>query len=328
MDLLRFAHSPAGRLVRVGWGAAAYWAFMPHPLPPTLDLEPLQPRLDVATAALADLAALAAALPDPARLTRPFLRREALYSCRIEGNRLDGPKLLAREFAPSAYADPDLVEVLNYVHALHYGLERLATLPLSVRLLRELHARLLKGVRGQEQTPGEFRRSQNWIGPPGCTLNTAAYVPPPAPEMWEALGGLEHYLHHDDMLPRLVRLGCIHYQFEAIHPFLDGNGRLGRLLMALLLVHWGVLPAPLLTLSAYFEQNRPRYYAALYEVSAGGAWQDWLAFFLDGVTDQARDAQARAERLLEAEQRYGPLWPQAHVAPAPDALAALAAVVG
>lgn len=192
-------------------------------------------------------------------------------------------------------------EVLNYVRALEYGLERVAELPVSLRLLRELHERLMTGVRGNQATPGEFRRSQNWIGRPGCMLNEAEYVPPPAAEMHAALDLFERYLYTDDDYPPLVRLAFIHYQFEAIHPFLDGNGRIGRLLISLLLVNWDLLSLPLLYLSAYFEQHRQEYYDLLLAVSQRGAWREWLAFFLAGVEEQARDANARAKRLQDLQ---------------------------
>jgi len=187
--------------------------------------------------------------------------------------------------------------VLNYVRALEYGLERLDTLPVSLRLIRELHERLMAGVRGEHAAPGEFRSSQNWIGPPNCTLNEAEFVPPPVPHMHEALDAFERYLHSEDVYPPLVRLALIHYQFEAIHPFVDGNGRIGRLLISLLLVEWGLIPLPLLYLSAFFHRYRQAYYDLLMAVSESGAWGDWLLFFLRGVTEQARDAIARAKRL-------------------------------
>ncbi len=197
-------------------------------------------------------------------------------------------------------------DVANYVTALEDGLERLATLPVSLRLIRELHERLLQRVRGGDATPGSFRTSQNWIGRPGCPLNDAEFVPPPVPEMLEALDHFEKYLHADDEENALlVRLALIHYQFETIHPFLDGNGRIGRLLITLLLVNWNLLPSPLLYLSAYFERQREQYYAHLRSVSQRGAWREWILFFLQGVAEQSRDATARAKRLqdLQAEWR-------------------------
>jgi len=220
--------------------------------------------------------------------------------------------LLAYEATQLSFleAGSDVREVHNYVRALEYGLERINTLPVSLRLIRELHARLMEGVAGKEHlggdvwTPGDFRRSQNWIGPAGSTLETAPYVPPPVEEMLAALGVLENFIHAPSDLPPLLRLGLIHYQFEAIHPFLDGNGRVGRLLVALLLSAWQLLPQPLLYLSAYFESNRRDYYDLLLAVSQRAAWEDWLLYFLEGVKQQSLDAVDRISRLQALRVRY------------------------
>jgi Fic family protein len=309
----RFRDSPSGRLIRIGRAEAAYWAFVPNPLP--ADLPPdseLMATLADASYALGELAALGRGLSNPHLLINPFIRREAVLSSRIEGTQANVADLYAFEvgqlplpgFDP-APAESDVLEVANYVVALEYGLERQQTLPLSLRLLREMHARLLRGVRGGQATPGGFRTSQNWIGRPGCTLADAQFVPPPVPEMEAALAAFEIYLHADDPAnPALVRLACIHYQFEAIHPFLDGNGRIGRLLTSLLLVNWRLLPSPLLYLSAYFERERHRYYDLLLAVSERGAWRDWVLFFLAGVAEQARDAGARAKRLEDLRSSW------------------------
>jgi Fic family protein len=260
---------------------------------------------------MGELAGLGRAMPNPHLLIGPFLRREAVLSSRIEGAQADLADLYAYEagqFSPaerrSGASEADVREVLNYVRALEYGLQRVAELPVSLRLLRELHERLLAGVRGNQATPGEFRRSQNWIGRPGCTLSDAEYVPPPAAEMHVALDLFERYLYADDGYPPLVRLAFIHYQFEAIHPFLDGNGRIGRLLISLLLVNWDLLSLPLLYLSAYFEQHRQEYYDLLLAVSQRSAWREWLAFFLAGIEEQARDANARAKRLQDLQLEW------------------------
>jgi Fic family protein len=195
--------------------------------------------------------------------------------------------------------------VLNYVHALEYGLQRVETLPVSKRLMLELHERLLHGVRGERATPGEFRRSQNWIGRPGSALVDADFVPPPVSDMLDALDALEKYIHDEEAPhPPLLRLAFIHYQFEAIHPFLDGNGRIGRLLLSLLLVNWQLLPLPLLCLSAYFERNRQAYYDRLMAVSAQSAWRDWAEFFLAGVAEQACDASDRAKRVQDLQVEW------------------------
>ncbi len=215
--------------------------------------------------------------------------------------RPDSRHCRAPDLPPS---ESDVREVLNYVRALEYGLERVNTLPVSLRLIRELHAHLMEGVRGGQATPGEFRRSQNWIGRPGCTLSDATFVPPPIPEMLAALGELEKHLHGESVYPPLVRLGLIHYQFEAIHPFLDGNGRIGRLIISLLLVNWKLLPLPLLYLSAYFERNRNSYYDLLLAVSERGAWREWLMFFLRGVDEQARDTITRAKQLQDLQLEW------------------------
>jgi Fic family protein len=255
---------------------------------------------------LGELSGLGRSLPNPHLLIMPFVRREAVLSSRIEGTRASLSDLYTYEAIQLSMFEPppDVREVYNYVKALEYGLERLHNLPLSLRLIREIHARLMEGVRGEHQTPGEFRRSQNWIGPPGCTLNEATFVPPPVPEMHRALDAFEEYLHQTPSLPPLVRLGLIHYQFEVIHPFLDGNGRIGRLLVTLLLCTWNLIPEPLLYLSAYLEAQRQDYYDRLLAVSREGAWQAWLWFFLHGVSLQARDVIARSRKLQNLRERY------------------------
>jgi len=282
---------------------------MPHPLPPALPLEKSHVRiLSEADRALGELAGLGRAMPNPHLLIGPFMRREAVLSSRIEGTQADITDLYAYEAKqlplPGLKASPpesDVREVLNYVRATEYGLKRLDTLPVSLRLIRELHERLMEGARGEQATPGEFRRSQNWIGRPGCTLKDADFVPPPVDEMLESLDSFEKYLHSKNDCPPLVRLAFIHYQFEAIHPFLDGNGRIGRLLISLLLVDWNLMPLPLLYLSAFFEKYRNEYYELLMKVSENGAWHEWVTFFLRGVEEQARDAIVRAKRLQDLQ---------------------------
>ena len=312
MNRERFQNSPSGNLKQIGQGDVAYWAFVPNPLPPSLTLDSaLVLTLSEADRALGELAGLGRALPNPHLLINPFIRREAVLSSRIEGTQTDLTDLYAYEAGQLALPglkpappEADMREVHNYVCALEYGLERLGTLPVSLRLMRELHAHLLEGVRGEEATPDEFRLSQNWIGRPGCTLNDAEFVPPPVDEMHAALNAFEKYLHAQDDFPPLVRLAFMHYQFEAIHPFVDGNGRIGRLLIALLLVHWNLLPLPLLYLSAFFEKRRQEYYDLLMDVSARGAWREWIEFFLRGVAEQARDAVARAKRLQDLQSEW------------------------
>lgn len=309
----RFQNSQAGRPIQVGQGETAYWAFAPSPLPPALTFDAdLVRTLSDADRALGELAGLGRSLPNPQLLISLFVRREAVLSSRIEGTQTDLTDLYAYEagqlplFAGLKTVPPesDVKEVTNYVRAMEYGLERLKTLPVSLRLIRELHGILMEGVRGERATPGEFRKSQNWIGRPGCTLNEAEFVPPPVPEMTAALDAFEKYLHAANSYPPLLRLAFIHYQFEAIHPFLDGNGRIGRLLVTLLLVTWDLLPLPLLYLSAFFEHHRQEYYELLRAVSERGAWQEWVAFFLQGVAEQARDAGARAKRLQDLQREW------------------------
>ena len=309
MNPEKFMNSPIGRIIQIGQGDAAYSAFVPNPLPPPLAFDAtLIRQLSDADRALGELAGLGRALPNPHLLINPFIRREAVLSSRIEGTQADLADLYAFEAGQLAlpglkptFSEADVREVLNYVHALEYGMERVRTLPISARLIRELHAQLMGGVRGNQATPGEFRRTQNWIGAPGCTLNDATYVPPPVAEMNAALDAFEGYLHSEDDTPPLVRLAFIHYQFEAIHPFIDGNGRIGRLLLSLLAVHWDLLPLPLLYLSAFFEKHRDEYYDLLMAVSARGAWREWADFFLRGVAEQARDAVVRARRLQDLQ---------------------------
>ena len=309
MNAELFKKSPSGRLLKVGQGEAAYWAFMPHPLPPALPTEKdLLRILSDADRALGELAGLGRAMPNPHLLIGPFMRREAVLSSRIEGTQADITDLYAYEAKQmpltglkASAPESDVREVLNYVRAMEYGLKRLDTLPVSLRLVRELHERLMEGVRGEQATPGEFRRSQNWIGRSGCTLKNADFVPPPVNEMLESLDSFEKYLHSKNDCPPLVRLAFIHYQFEAIHPFLDGNGRIGRLLISLLLVSWNLLPLPLLYLSAFFEKYRNEYYELLMKVSENGDWHEWITFFLRGVEEQARDAIVRAKRLQDLQ---------------------------
>jgi Fic family protein len=259
---------------------------------------PLVNRLAQAERALGRLAGLGLTLPNPHLLIAPFVRREAVLSSRIEGTQASLSDLVFFEAAPGTPPRvPDVREVANYVHALDWALSPRRMLPVSLRLIRELHGRLMEGIGGPHLTPGDFRRTQNWIGPPGCSLAEATFVPPPVAEMHGALDAFEKYLHAPSDLPFLIRLALIHYQFEAIHPFLDGNGRIGRLLVILLLCEEKVLETPLLYLSAFFERRRQEYYARLLAVSQKGDWEGWADYFLEGVADQALDAVRRADRL-------------------------------
>ena len=243
-------------------------------------------------------------LPNPHLLIRPFIQREAVYSSRIEGTQSTLGELLASEAGVAVERSPqDLREVGNYVAALNHGIKRIDTLPLSIRLVTELHEKLMRGVRGDHAPPGELRRSQNWIGPAGCTLATAAYVPPPPDILMECLGEWETFLH-DRTMPALVHAALAHYQFEAIHPFLDGNGRVGRLLITLLLIERDVLPMPLLYLSAFFEATRRDYYDTLLGVTERSAWEEWLFYFLNGVARQSEDALSRAQRMNQLLDKW------------------------
>lgn len=312
MNPERFRNSTVGRVIKVGQGEAAYWAFVPNPLPPDLPLDnKVWQALSNADRALGELAGLGRTIPHPRLLIQPFIRREAVLSSRIEGTQADIAGLYAFEAGqlqlfpnerPTSL-ESDLREVLNYVRAMEHGMERLNTLPIGLRLIRELHERLMKDVRGTQFASGEFRRSQNWIG--GSDPVNAEFVPPPVDEMHDALDQFEKYLHrHENQYPPLIRLALIHYQFEAIHPFLDGNGRIGRLLIPLLLINWQILPSPLLYLSAYFERQRERYVDLLLGISERGDWLAWLLFFLTGVQEQARDAIYRAKQLQDLQQKW------------------------
>ncbi len=289
--------SPAGQIVKSPKG---YRAFVPHNLPPKIEWDTaVVNSLSRADFLLGKLAREGSKLPNPHLLIRPFITREAVLSSKIEGTQATLGEILAASAGAYVKQNPDdLQEVQNYIKALDYGLSRLAELPLSLRLIKEIHEHLMQGVRGSHATPGDFRVSQNWIGSPGCTLNTAKFVPPPPENLMDSLGAFENFLH-DRSLPPLIHTALCHYQFEAIHPFLDGNGRVGRLLIMLLLVEQRILPSPLLYLSAFFEATRDEYYKQLYNVSSKGTWREWLIYFLDGVAVQSEDVLSRAERINE-----------------------------
>lgn len=294
----------AGRIVTQPQG---YPAFIPAPLPPHPPL-----RLDTALVrllaeadrSLGRLDGVASVLPNPDLFVAMYVRHEAVLSSQIEGTQSTLEDVLEFELDADGRDRPkDVAEVVNYVCAMNYGLKRLEELPLSLRLLREIHGRLLDGVRGSQATPGEFRRTQNWIGSQGCNLNTAAFVPPPVPQMHEALRHLEGFLH-DDTLPVLVHCGLAHAQFETIHPFLDGNGRVGRLLITFLLCQRGVLERPLLYLSHYLKAHRSEYYDRLTAVRTSGDWEGWLHFFLAGVDQVSRSATCTARRILAIREEH------------------------
>jgi Fic family protein len=302
-----FRSLEAGQVVLTQKG---YYAFIPAPLPRKINWTlPLVSALSEAERELSRLATLADAFPFPRLLMQAFIRREAVLSSRIEGTRATLAELYIYESAQLSFLEShdDVREVHNYVAALDYGLERLKRFPMSLRFIREIHEKLMQDVRGGNLTPGEFRRTQNWIGAAGSTLATTTYVPPPVDEMNLALSDLEKFIHTSTDIPTLARAAMIHYQFEAIHPFLDGNGRVGRLLMALLFAEWQILLQPLLNLSVYFERYRQEYYDHLLAVSQRGDWEAWLRFFLRGVTAQSQDSAARMERLKTIRARYQPI---------------------
>jgi Fic family protein len=277
------------------------WAFIPPPLPPEpkLELDGLYQQLDHANQRLGRLDSMTKLLPDVRFLLYLYVRKEALVSSQIEGTQSSFTDLLLfeNEAAPKVPVE-DVEEVSNYVAAMQHGLRRLAGgFPLSLRLIREIHAILLRGGRGASKTPGEFRQTQNWIG--GSRPGNASFVPPPPEHLTECLDSFERFLHDErHKLPVLVEAGLVHVQFESIHPFLDGNGRVGRLLIPLLLCAKGVLTEPLFYPSLYFKTNRSQYYDLLQRVRTEGAWEDWVAFFLDGVAGTAQEAADTAERTL------------------------------
>jgi Fic family protein len=302
VDPGRYRAPAIGRPIRVGQGDAAYWAFAPAPLPREIDPSPtIVFELSEADRAVGALAGLGARLPDPHLLIRPYLRREAVASTRIEGTQSSLSDVLSAEAQQLAETE-DQREVLNYVRAFEHGLTRLPALPLSKRLIREMHAELLAGVRGADATPGEFRRSQNWLG--GTNPSNALFVPPPVDLLEDALDDFEGFLHEDLRIPLLVRCALAHSQFETIHPFLDGNGRLGRLLIVFYLIERRVLAQPLLYLSAYFERNRDEYIAALQGVRESGDMGNWLSFFLRGVAAQAHSAIDAADTLFRLREDF------------------------
>jgi Fic family protein len=275
-----------------------YSAFVPVPLPPTLDWTPrLIGLLSDADRLIGKLAGEGGRLPNPHVLMRPFTRREAVLSSKIEGTQATLGELLAAEAGIAVERSPDdLREVGNYVVAMEHGMARLKQLPICVRLIKELHEKLMTDVRGHHASRGEFRKIQNWIGKPGSTIETASFVPPPPDDVEPCLAAWEKFLNGSD-LPPLITIALAHYQFEAIHPFLDGNGRVGRLLITMFLIERKILPAPLLYLSAFFEASRRDYYDCLRGVSERGEWQDWIEYFLLGVARMSEDAVNRAGRI-------------------------------
>lgn len=295
----------AGRYVEQLEG---YKAFIPNPLPPTpaiqIDQE-LWNLLSQADRALGRLDGATDALPNPDLFVFMYVRKEAVLSSQIEGTQASLIDVL--EFESQAL-EPDnpqeVAEVVNYIAAVNYGIKRLEDLPISLRLIREIHKELMRGVRGEERSPGEFRRSQNWIGPGGCSLTDATYVPPPPHDMHQALDNLEKFLHNLQPMPTLIKVGLAHAQFETIHPFLDGNGRTGRLLITFLLCEQNILQRPLLYISYFFKKYRSEYYEHLQSVRDSGNWESWLKFFLCGVYEVAQEAAATARKIVNLKEEH------------------------
>jgi Fic family protein len=294
----------AGKYVKQGTG---FKAFIPAPLPPippvALDAE-LTRLLSEADRSLGRLDGIGSVLPNRDLFVAMYVRQEAVLSSQIEGTQSSLEDVLQFEVdAKGADVPKDVEEVVNYVRAMNFGIQRLEKLPLSLRLIREIHAELLKGTRGAHRTPGEFRRSQNWIGSTGANLANATFVPPPVPEMKEALNKFEQFLH-DDSLPVLIHTGLAHAQFETIHPFLDGNGRVGRLLITFLLCERKILHRPLLYLSHYLKMHRAEYYDRLMAIRSDGNWDAWLKFFLRGVGEVSQEAIETARRIFALRDEH------------------------
>ncbi len=304
MSATRFAAPEWGRVRPVIGPEGRYEAFVPEPIPREVTLAPPSvAALSRASLALGRLAGAGRLLPNPHILVGPYVVREAVSSSAIEGTQASVSDVY--QAAAEGSARGDVAEVRNYIRALETGLERLEHLPISKRLVAGIHGVLLEGVRGRERTPGEFRVSQNFIGSPDDRPQTAVFVPPPPGEdMERSLADWERFVHEETEMPLLVQCALMHYAFETIHPFLDGNGRLGRLLIVFFLVEKQVLPRPLLYLSAFFEQNRSEYTARLQAIREQGDLEGWLRFFLRGVEAQATDAVERAERLADLRERY------------------------
>ena len=302
------AATRAGVYVNQLSGELQYKAFIPRPLPPdppvSIDMELWQCVSD-ADRALGRLDGVSERIPNPDLFVAMYVRKEAVLSSQIEGTQASLVDVLEYEAGTAKRGLPtDVREVVNYVDAMNYGLSRLQELPLSLRLIREIHERLLRDVRGSEHSPGEFRTSQNWIGPRGCVLSEATFIPPPPNEMTKAMADLEKFLHDTSPMPQLVKMGLAHAQFETIHPFLDGNGRVGRLLITFLLCQGGILRLPLLYLSYYFKLNRQEYYDRLMATRDKGDWEGWLKFFLRGVQAVSQQATETSRRIVAMREEH------------------------
>lgn len=298
-------YTRAGRYVEQ---LGKYQAFIPNPLPPVPEInmdQEMWQLLSLADRSLGRLDGSTDALPNPDLFVFMYVRKEAVLSSQIEGTEASLIDVLEFESKALEPDNPqDIAEVVNYIAAINYGIERLADLPISLRLIREIHKQLMNGVRGAEKYPGEFRSTQNWIGSGGCSLSNATYVPPPPYEMNQALDNLEKFLHDPRPTPALIKIGLAHAQFETIHPFLDGNGRTGRLLITFLLCEQNILKKPLLYISYYFKKNRSEYYDRLQAVRDNGNWEGWLKFFLHGVYEVAQEASTNARKIVSMKEEH------------------------
>jgi len=305
MDPEKFISKEFGEVTKQPGEKWAFWYFRPRSAPRqmVLDMDTIL-LLSSADAALGRLSGVGRLLPDPGVIVRPYLTREALASSRIEGTQASLSDVLQAEIGEESTESEDIQEVLNYQHALNRGIELLESLPISLRLLKEVHKTLLTGVRGQEKMPGEFRSSPVWIGSVDASPSTATFVPPIPEDMEDALADWERFMNEPSRLPLLIKCALMHYQFETIHPFLDGNGRIGRLLIILVLLEQQALPVPLLYVSAYMEENRREYYERLQAVRERGEIQEWFQYFLRAVRSQAEEAAIRIGQLVDLRERY------------------------
>ena len=301
---MKITSNRSGKIIKTSLG---YEAFIPHPLPPepAIVINPeMYFLLSAADRKLGRLDGITRVLPNPDLFLAMYVKKEAILSSQIEGTQASLVDVLGASFATEK-RKPDVEDVVNYVKAMNYGLKRLDSLPLSLRLIKEIHEILIQGVRGSDRSPGEFRKSQNWIGPQGCLLEGATFVPPPVEEMQKAMGDLELFFYNEeDKIPPLIKIAMIHAQFETIHPFLDGNGRIGRLLIVFWLCQQKILYKPLLYLSYYFKRNRTEYYDRLMNVRLHGDWENWIIFFLKGVESVSDEAAESATAILAMKDRY------------------------
>jgi Fic family protein len=284
-----------------------YKAFIPKPLPPKPSIQTegdMQALLSKADMAIARLDGIGHILPNIDLFIAMYVRKEALLSSQIEGTQASMENLFEYEKGEKLANTNDVDEVVNYIKALNIGIEGLKKLPMSLRLIKDIHKVLMTGVRGGKKMPGQFRRTQNWIGPAGCTLEDASFIPPPPNDAKDAMGALEKYMHSKPTMPLLIDCALIHYQFETIHPFLDGNGRLGRLLITYFLIWKGVLHRPLLYISYFFKKRQQEYYDRLSLVRENGDYEQWVRFFLDGVIETSEDAVKASRKILELQARH------------------------